>query len=71
MVDQIALERIIHQLGFIVLTNSIKETEEQREKRQAAIWNGDCAFEAENEGDADWLKQVQDNYGLTRGLVDV
>lgn len=56
MVDWIALEKIMHQLGFIVFTNRVVETEEAREKRLASIWNGDCAFEAENEGDADWLK---------------
>ena len=44
------------QLGFIILNFRIVETEEKREKRLASIWNGDCAFEAENEGDADWLK---------------
>ena len=46
----------MHQLGFIVFNFRIVETEEKREKRLASIWNGDCAFEAENEGDADWLK---------------
>ena len=34
----------------------VDETDEMMEKRKAAIWDSDCAFEAENEGDADWLK---------------
>ena len=47
------------------------ESEDQKRKRELAMWDGDCSFEAENIEDADWLKFLQSNYGLTSGLVDV
>ncbi len=34
------------------------ETPEQKTKRELAMWNGDCSFEAENIEDADWLKHL-------------
>lgn len=51
--------RVIEPPNFVV------ETEEQKNKRLAAQWDTECAFEADN----DWLKQIQAHYKIT-GLVD-
>lgn len=46
------------------------ETVDERAKRIAANWTGDCAFEADNP-DSPWIKSLYENYPLIRGLVDV
>jgi len=43
------------------------ETDKERKLRLEAVWDTDCAFEA----DYDWLKPLKENYGLKTGLVDV
>lgn len=71
MVSWTAFGRISLRQGKIENITRIVETAEDKEKRAAAIWEGDCSFEAQNDGEADWLKMIQDYYGLTKGLVDV
>ena len=47
-----------------------KETEEDKVKRIAAQWNGDCSFEAESEK-FPWKTRLEKYYGFTKGLVNV
>jgi len=54
-----------------VSPNESEENEEQKRKRIAAEWNSDCSFEADGTGNANWLVQLTNNYGLKKGLVDV
>ena len=54
-----------------VTPNEADETEDQRSRRIAAEWNGDCSFEAEGTGNANWLTKLTNNYSLKKGLVDV
>ena len=54
-----------------VSPNEAEETEDQKRKRIAAEWNSDCSFEADGTGNANWLVQLTNNYGLKKGLVDV
>ena len=54
-----------------VSPNGADETEEQRKKRKAAEWDSDCSFEAENNGNANWLTKLMTNFQLKKGLVDV
>jgi len=54
-----------------VSPNEAEETEDQKKKRMAAEWNSDCSFEAEGTGNANWMVQLTNNYGLKKGLVDV
>ena len=50
--------------------DSGEETEEQRRRRIAANWDGDCSFEAESDsGEEDWRKLFVKNYGVK--FVDV
>lgn len=53
--------------------NMADESDIQRLKREAADWTGDCSFEAEATGDADWKKMLVDNYGINpkKLFVDV
>ena len=44
-----------------------EETDEMKRVRIAAVWDSDCAFEA----DYDWASRLKDLYGLDKGLVDV
>lgn len=46
------------------------ETNEEKVKRLAANWDGDCSFESENEN-FPWSKRLFENYPLIRGLIDV
>eukprot|EP00742_Colponemidia_sp_Colp-10_P012656 GILJ01014241.1.p1 GENE.GILJ01014241.1~~GILJ01014241.1.p1 ORF type:complete len:231 (+),score=39.67 GILJ01014241.1:27-695(+) len=47
-----------------------EEDEMTRNKRLAAQWDSDCAFEAEGAGEADWFAKLQNFYGV-RTLVNV
>lgn len=46
------------------------ETNEEKVKRLAADWDGDCSFESENEN-YPWPKRLFEIYPLIRGLIDV
>lgn len=46
------------------------ETEDEKVKRLAANWTGDCSFESFNEK-FPWKKRLEDNYALNKGLIDV
>lgn len=46
------------------------ESNEEKIKRLAANWDGDCSFESENEN-YPWVKRLFENYPLIRGMIDV
>ena len=46
------------------------ETNDEKIKRIAANWDGDCSFESDNE-EAPWNKRLLDIYPIFRGLIDV
>mmetsp|Transcript_2565 Transcript_2565/g.2666 ORF Transcript_2565/g.2666 Transcript_2565/m.2666 type:complete len:202 (+) Transcript_2565:111-716(+) len=48
-----------------------EEDPDQKDLRVAAQWDGDCSFEAENIGEADWYDSLLKNYEVSKGLVDV
>jgi hypothetical protein len=52
------------------MPRSDKETEDEKTKRIASEWNGDCSFESDSEKNH-WKSRLEKYYGLTKGLVDV
>ncbi len=52
------------------LPRSDKETEEEKAKRIASEWTGDCSFESDSDK-FHWKTRLEKYYGLTKGLVDV
>ena len=57
-------------LREIIVPPGYDETPDKTIRREAAEWNSDCAFEADNVGEADWLSKFQANYPIA-SLVDV
>jgi hypothetical protein len=46
--------------------NGVVETDEDKKLRLNAVWDSDCAFET----DYNWLKILQNNFGMKTGIVD-
>lgn len=54
-----------------VSPNEEDETDEQRKRRIAANWDGDCSFEAETlDEENDWRKKLLENFKI-KSFVDV
>jgi len=65
-VDSIVYEKPFRILSYKFKCSPEEESADEKIKRQAAEWRGDCSFEAENEGDANWQQHLSAQFGISQ-----